>query len=407
MTVNTEEREGPGPGLGPGWHAFFGLTLGVAALVALAAAGWPRAALVVLGTAVIVAGYVVNARGEDRAAYHDLLLIGSLLLGCAVVAVVTPAVALFLPALVPQLFWFLPLPRALASVTALFALGVGALLVHQGASGHPALVALAVGFVFSLIGGIWISQIVSLSESRAQALRHLAATQADLAEASRQQGAAAERARMAQDVHDGVMQRLTVTRMLLEVVHQRQADSGEIADDTHTAMAYEQVVSALGELRGLLARTAEDDLEEGDFERSVTKAVQAVTTATGVRSQVTVNLEGCCPTPVARGVILRVLREALSNTAAHARAGHVEVSVRADGEMLLLEVTDDGAGFDPDAVAPSRSAGHGFGLSGMRARVREAGGVLLLDTEAGQGTTVSVMVPLHATGTTAPAEAGQ
>ncbi|WP_131103339.1 sensor histidine kinase [Ornithinimicrobium sufpigmenti] len=403
MTVNAEEREGTGPG----WHAFFGLTLGVAVVLALAAAGWPRAALVIVGAVVIVAGYVVNAREDGRAAYHDLLLIGSSLLGCAVVAVVTPAAALLLPALVPQLFWFLPLPRALASVTALFALCVGALLLHQGASGQPALVALVVGFVFSLIAGTWVSQIVSLSESRAQALRHLAATQADLAEASRQQGAAAERARMAQDVHDGVLQRLTVTRMLLEVAHQRQAGSGAVADDTHTAMAYEQVVSALGELRGLLARTAEDDLEEDDFERSVTMAVQAVTTATGLRSQVTVDLEGCCPSPVARGVILRVLREALSNTAAHARAGRVEVSVRPDGEMLLLEVTDDGAGFDPDAIAPGRSAGHGFGLGGMRTRVREAGGVLLLDTEPGQGTTVSAMVPLDAAGTAAPAEAGR
>lgn len=403
MTVDAEGREGTGPG----WHAFFVLALGVAVVFAVAAAGWPRAALVILGAVVIVAGYVVNAREEGRAAHHDLLLIGSSLLGCAVVAVVTPAVALFLPALVPQLFWFLPLPRALASVTALFALCVGALLAHEGTAGQPALVALVVGFVFSLVAGTWISQIVSLSESRAQALRHLAATQADLAEASRQQGAAAERARMAQDVHDGVLQRLTVTRMLLEVAHQRQMDSDAVAGDTHTAMAYEQVVSALGELRGLLARTAEDDLEEDDFERSVTMAVQAVTTATGLRSQVTVDLEGCCPSPAARGVILRVLREALSNTAAHAGADRVTVGVRADGEMLLLEVTDDGAGFDPDTVAPSRSAGHGFGLGGMRSRVREAGGVLLLDTEPGEGTTVSAMVPLDAVGAAAPSEAGR
>lgn len=402
MTVDDPGREGTGPG----WHAFFGLTLGVAALLALTAAGWPCAALVVLGTVVIVTGYVVNAREEGRATYHDLLLVGSSLLGCTMVAVATPAVALFLPALVPQLFWFLPLPRALASVTTLFALCLGALLLHEGASSQSALVALVVGFVFSVIAGTWISQIVSLSELRAQTLRHLAATQADLAEASRQQGAAAERARMAQDVHDGVMQRLTVTRMLLEVAHQRQA-GGAVADDTHTAMAYEQVVSALGELRGLLARTAEDDLEEADFERSVTMAVQAVTTATGLRSQVTVDLEGCCPSPVARGVILRVLREALSNTAAHAGADRVTVGLRADGQMLLLEVTDDGVGFDPDAIGPSRSAGHGFGLGGMRTRVREAGGMLLLDTAPGRGTTVSAMVPLDAIGTAAPAETGR
>ncbi|QFG67512.1 sensor histidine kinase [Ornithinimicrobium pratense] len=405
MTVDDPDWEGTGPG----WHAYFGLTLGVAVLLAVAAAGWPGAVLVVLGTVVIVVGHFTNARGKGRSAHHDLLLIGSSLLGSTVVAAATPAAALFLPALVPQLFWFLPLPRALPSVAALFALCAGALLAHQEGSGQPALVALGIGFVFSVVAGTWISQIVALSESRARALRHLAATQADLAEASRQQGAAAERARMAQDVHDGVMQRLTVTRMLLEAARQRQIDTGAVAvaDDSHTTMAYEQVVSALGDLRDLLARTAEDNLEEADFERSVRTAVQAVTTATGLRSQVAVELDGFCPSPVARGVILRVLREALSNTAAHARAGRVEVGVRADGEMLLLEVTDDGAGFDPDAVAPSRGAGHGFGLGGMRARVRGAGGVLLLDTEPGRGTTVSAMVPLEAIGPAAPAEAGR
>jgi signal transduction histidine kinase len=88
--------------------------------------------------------------------------------------------------------------------------------------------------------------------------------------------------------------------------------------------------------------------------------------------------------------VYRLVQEALTNIAKHAGASRVRVSV-ADGDgKLLIEVQDDGAGFDPDARSD------GFGLGGMRERVALAGGTLSIDSGE-QGTTVTAWLPSTST----------
>jgi signal transduction histidine kinase len=85
-------------------------------------------------------------------------------------------------------------------------------------------------------------------------------------------------------------------------------------------------------------------------------------------------------------MLLRVCQEALSNVRKHAGAGRALVRLDyADGEVGL-EVTDDGCGFDPGAAAA------GYGLSGMRTRVAEAGGAMAVRSAPGAGTSVTVRV---------------
>ncbi len=86
-------------------------------------------------------------------------------------------------------------------------------------------------------------------------------------------------------------------------------------------------------------------------------------------------------------VLLRVCQEALANVRRHAGASSVLVTLRYCDDRVRLEVTDDGAGFDPDL--PSS----GYGLRGMRARVSEIGGELVVRSAAGAGTTVTAEVP--------------
>ena len=84
--------------------------------------------------------------------------------------------------------------------------------------------------------------------------------------------------------------------------------------------------------------------------------------------------------------VYRLVQEALTNVAKHARADVVRVAVtESDGE-LLIEVQDDGAGFDPDLATD------GFGLAGIRERVSLAGGTLSIDS-GGQGTLLSARLP--------------
>jgi signal transduction histidine kinase len=93
--------------------------------------------------------------------------------------------------------------------------------------------------------------------------------------------------------------------------------------------------------------------------------------------------------------LLRVLQEALTNARRHSRARNVEVGLRTEGEAVLAGVIDDGRGFD------SASARTGVGLSAMRERVEALGGTIEVGSRPGEGTNVTVRVPLEG-GTLAP-----
>jgi signal transduction histidine kinase len=86
--------------------------------------------------------------------------------------------------------------------------------------------------------------------------------------------------------------------------------------------------------------------------------------------------------------LLRVLQEALTNARRHSEARNVEVGLRTDDEAILIEVADYGRGFDPG------SARAGIGLSGMRERVEGLGGKIEIRSRPGEGTKVTVMVPM-------------
>jgi signal transduction histidine kinase len=85
--------------------------------------------------------------------------------------------------------------------------------------------------------------------------------------------------------------------------------------------------------------------------------------------------------------LLRVLREVLTNARRHSGAKNLEVKLRAERQALIIEVADDGRGFDPAA------AGGGVGLVGMRERVEGLGGRIEVRSQHGKGTRVEVMVP--------------
>ncbi len=86
----------------------------------------------------------------------------------------------------------------------------------------------------------------------------------------------------------------------------------------------------------------------------------------------------------------RIAQEALTNVARHANAAHVEVDLHTDGNGLVLLVSDDGQGFDHEAL----SSNDGLGLAGMRERATLVGGELEVESQPGQGTQVRLRTPL-------------
>jgi len=90
---------------------------------------------------------------------------------------------------------------------------------------------------------------------------------------------------------------------------------------------------------------------------------------------------------------LRVLQEALANVVKHSGARGVEVRIAADGDALVLEVTDDGRGFDPDAPQDN-SPVPGMGLASMRSRAQRLGGRLHIESRPGR-TRLSLRCPVQ------------
>ncbi len=201
-----------------------------------------------------------------------------------------------------------------------------------------------------------------------------------------------ERQRLARELHDTLAQGVAGLILQLEAIDKQL---------THGRLERAQVIvtQAMARARATLAdaRRAIDDLRSGhlqvgDLCEAVRGEAERFTNATGISC--TVDATGAqdirLPDQL-HGHVLRVVAEGLTNSARHARAGQVWVNLAVTDATLAVSVRDDGAGFDSEAV--NGRSGH-YGLIGMRERARLAGGSLEVTSAPGQGTTVTLRLPI-------------
>jgi signal transduction histidine kinase len=205
--------------------------------------------------------------------------------------------------------------------------------------------------------------------------------------------AAAERGRLARDIHDSLGHHLTAITVQLEKAQAFRGLDHAAADQAVTdARAAARL--ALREVRGSVAAL------RGDEPAVPLSAMLAglVGQAGAAEPQVTVTVIGdeARLGDTARTVLFRAAQEALTNARRHSGARRVSVSVTMDDRQARLVVTDDGRGFDPAACGAQadRAVRAGFGLLGMRERAALAGGRAEVDSRPGAGTTVTVTVPV-------------
>jgi signal transduction histidine kinase len=287
-------------------------------------------------------------------------------------------------AITPQLFSFLSTRLAIWLGIALnfFA---ASLLVARYPTVGAAVVAFgiaAAGGGFSLFYGAWMSRIIQQSAERAQIIEQLEATRAELAAAQHEAGRTSERQRLSADIHDTLAQGFTSILMLIQAA-QADLDGAYPRAGRQLEIAAQTARENLAEARALVADLAPAQLEGGtlpDALRRLSQApgMDASFELSGTPRQLPMSTEV---------VLLRVCQEALANVRKHAGAVSTTVELRYDPEAVLLEVIDDGAGFDPDQVTG------GYGLRGMRTRVAEAGGTVTVHSSPGAGTRVCVTVP--------------
>ena len=194
----------------------------------------------------------------------------------------------------------------------------------------------------------------------------------------------AERRRIARDLHDIVLQDLSGALQSLRLTHLQARRSElwlDLGDELQAlGRASSGLRSAIYDLRREKERPFLESVEslvelnqQGTPERDIRLLVEEAFDV-GLSAKASVEL-------------LRIMQEALANVRRHSAARNVEVRLRTDVEAILLEVTDDGHGFDP-MVAQG-----GVGFVGMRERVEELGGEIEVKSRPGEGTEVTVRIP--------------
>lgn len=227
-------------------------------------------------------------------------------------------------------------------------------------------------------------------EALQQALDENAALHAQLLLQAREAGVADERRRLAAEIHDTIAQGLTGIIAQLQVV--ANAPDLDVAR-THLERASDLARHSLGEARRSVHNLAPVALENAGLAEALKKTVADWGERTGVRAEFTVTGTAEQLHDEVAATLLRIVQEALSNAARHARAGRVGVTLSYLGDEVILDIRDDGRGFDPAAL-PERTRAGGFGLDGMRARAERIAGSLTVESEPGHGTALSARVPL-------------
>ncbi|MFL5913365.1 MAG: sensor histidine kinase [Gaiellaceae bacterium] len=210
----------------------------------------------------------------------------------------------------------------------------------------------------------------------AGAAREIAAYQQRMADTA----ALEERRRLARELHDGLAQELAFIS-----TQSRWLAQSPGADRDRLEQLAVSAARALDESRSAIAALTRP-LDE-PLEVAVAQAAEEVAERVGVKVRLELT-PGVEVPPLTRAALLRIVREAVTNTARHAKASEVTVSLLLDGR-LELRITDNGVGFDPES--PGR--GWGFGLSSMRERAQAIGAQLEVRSEAGKGTEIEVVIP--------------
>jgi signal transduction histidine kinase len=221
--------------------------------------------------------------------------------------------------------------------------------------------------------------------------------QAQLLIQAREAGAGDERQRMAREIHDTLAQGLTGIITQLEAAQQTSNDDERERRIGHAKrLARESLAEARRSVQALRPRA----LEDSKLPEALAEETARWSATSGVDAEVKTTGDARALHPEVEVTLLRVAQEALANVAKHAGASRTWITLSYMGDVVTLDVRDDGTGFavangDNSAVGEvaTNSADGGFGLIAMRQRVGRLGGRLEIESAPGAGTAVSASLP--------------
>jgi two-component system NarL family sensor kinase len=212
-----------------------------------------------------------------------------------------------------------------------------------------------------------------------------------LAERSTHLALVEERNRLAREVHDTLAQELAGIALQLEAADallERSPSRARI----RIRQALERTRESLDEVRRTVL-----DLRAGPLERqSLAEALEALVQRISAESNLTITLQIELGeqrlAARSEAALYRISQEALANVRQHAHASHASLELWLTDTEVILQISDNGRGFDVDAP---RQPGRGFGLIGMQERARLLNGTLSVCSEPGTGTQIEVRLPLE------------
>lgn len=220
---------------------------------------------------------------------------------------------------------------------------------------------------------------------RQRLVEELTRTRSQLAVAERAAGVVDERARLAREIHDTLSQSLSSIIMLLHAA--QRSGPGSASGLERLEQARQAAEDALAETREFIHALAPPSLRPGGIAEALDRLARQTEAATGLRVSLTLPEDtGSLPTPVAAG-LLRIAQSAMANVTQHAHATRVDVTLTRLGDEIVLDVVDDGDGFDVGQLTTSRDRPP-FGLITMKERAASLGGTLVVESSRGNGTSV-------------------
>ena len=223
-----------------------------------------------------------------------------------------------------------------------------------------------------------VSERRRAEEERAQLLRRLLLAQDE------------ERRRVSYDFHDGPVQLMAAAHSFLDAYRAKHPYQGA---DHPIGLAHRYLSEALEEARRIISLLRPKELEEHGLAGALRCLADDVRERSGIETEVETNVEGLRLEPHVESALFRIAQEAVSNAVRHSGTRRLRVSLEQRGDELVLTVRDWGKGLPEGGLVGGRAAG--VGLESMRDRARLLGARFDIRSRAGEGTEVTVALPLR------------
>lgn len=386
------------------WEAIFYATLAISLAVALVDRPWSarHGLLIALTVGLAAWHFVVISRAEQQGDTHwrRLLFFGGAIPLWFALVWLDQTFFLVIGILYARAYGLLPLRWAFGVSAVLTTLMIWRNAWELTAS---ALIAIsAFGVISMLLGGwfaYWITGIIRQSAERRLLIEQLEATRRELAASERQAGSMAERQRLAGEIHDTLAQGFVSIVLHLEAAEaalDRQPHAEADALRRHLDDARRVARENLTEARLLVWALRPELLEGGSLAAALDRVVRRWGEEARIAAAFTVTGEERELPPERQVTLLRAAQEALANVRKHAAAHRVDVTLSYLDDTAILDVQDDGRGFDPTLLPPpGQATDGGYGIWGMRERVEALGGTFSLESAPGDGTTLAVELPVE------------